>query len=133
MDVLLERFLYHPKGTLGSLTVEGERFYSVERPWQNNAPNVSCIPEGDYLVVWRTSPKFGLTWHITDVPERTHILIHVANFPEDVQGCIGLGTDLMGDKVAVSSSRVAVERFEELTKGEEEWQIKIVHAAFAGL
>jgi len=133
MDVLLERFLYHPKGTLGSLTIDGERFYSVERPWQNNTPNVSCIPEGDYLVVWRTSPKFGLTWHITDVPERTHILIHVANFPEDVQGCIGLGTDLMGDKVAVSSSRVAVERFEELTKGEEEWQIKIVHAAFAGL
>ena len=133
MDILLERFAYHPSGTLGSLTLYGERFYSIERPWKNNSPNVSCIPEGSYPVVWRTSPRFGLTWHITDVPDRTHILIHVANFPEDVQGCIGLGTDLMGDKVAVSSSRIAVERFEELTKDEEEWQIKIGNAVFAGL
>jgi hypothetical protein len=39
---------------------------------------------------------------------------------------------VMDAKVAVSSSRKAVQLFEELTRGDE-WQLKIVFAQFAGL
>ena len=130
--VLLERFCYHPKGTLGALTVGGKRFYSIERPWLDNAPNVSCIPEGTYQMGWRDSPRFGETWHVKDVPDRTYILIHVANYPRDVQGCIGLGTALLGDRIAVGNSRDAVAQFEELTKGVE-WKLEIIHAPLAAL
>lgn len=133
IEITLERFCYHPVGTLGIIRFDGEVFYSIERPWEDNKPNVSCIPQGNYEVGWRESPRFGETWHVKDVPQRTHILIHVANFAEDVQGCIGLGTDLMGDKIAVASSRIAVERFEALTREYEEWQLKIVNAAYAAL
>tara|TARA_R110002074_G_scaffold299959_2_gene471361 strand:- start:122 stop:607 length:486 start_codon:yes stop_codon:yes gene_type:complete len=128
----LERFAYHPDGTMGSMLVGDQRFYSIERPWLENAPNVSCIPEGTYSVGWRESPRFGETWHIQDVPGRTHILIHAANFPHDVEGCIGLGTRTMDAKIAVGSSRRGVKLFEDLTRGAE-WQLKIVSAKFAGL
>ena len=133
----LERFCYHPDGTLGCLTVVDafgmlQRFYSIEKPWADNAINVSCIPEGTYSVGWRESPRFGDTWHIQDVPGRSHILIHAANFPDDVQGCIGLGTKTMDEKIAVRNSRKAVRLFETLTRGDE-WQLKIVFAKHAGL
>ena len=131
-EIILERFCYHPNATLGVIRLEGDIFYTVERPWLDNKPNVSCIPEGEYEMSWRTSPRFGETWHIKDVPDRTHILIHVANFSKDVQGCIGLGCELMGDTVAVSQSKAAVALFEYLTEGKE-WTIKIVNAPTAAL
>jgi hypothetical protein len=132
IDIELNRFCYHPEGTLGVIDFDGEKFYTIERPWLDNAPNVSCIPEGSYEAGWRDSPRFGETWHIKDVPDRTYILIHVANFSKDVQGCIGLGTGLMGDRVAVSNSRKAVARFEEITR-DVDWRLVIKNAPFAGL
>ncbi|MBV30859.1 MAG: hypothetical protein CL504_09510, partial [Actinobacteria bacterium] len=120
-------------GTLGVIQVDDQKFYSVERPWMDNAPNVSCIPEGEYKVSWRLSPRFGETWHIQDVPDRTHILIHAANFPYDVEGCIGLGMGVMDQRVGVKSSRRAVQSFDELTRSEEEWLLKVEFAHLAGL
>jgi len=132
IDIELKRFAYHPDGTLGVIEFYGERFYTIERPWLDNAANVSCIPEGNYDVAWRTSPRFGETYHIQDVEDRTYILIHAANFPKDVQGCIGLGTGLMGDRVAVSNSRKAVARFEELTR-DISWRLIVKNAPLAAL
>ena len=131
-EIRLDRFCYHPNGTLGVIDLEGERFWSIERPWLDNAPNISCIPTGTYEMGWRVSPRFGETWHVKDVPDRTHILIHVANYSKDVQGCIGLGTSLMGDTIAVASSKNAVKRFEELTEGLD-WQLVIVNVTYAAL
>ena len=130
--IVLERFCYHPEGTLGVIRLDGDLFYSIEKPWLDNAKSVSCIPIGTYQTGWRKSPKFGQTWQIEDVTDRTYILIHVANYPSDVHGCIGLGTYLMGDRIAVSQSRKAVRRFEKLTKGLE-WQLEIKNAPLAAL
>lgn len=132
VDIELRRFAYHPDGTLGVIDIAGERFWTIERPWLDNKPNVSCIPEGKYRTGWRDSPRFGETWHVKDVEERTWILIHAANYPKDVQGCIGLGTGLMADRVAVSNSRKAVAQFEKLTR-DIEWLLIVKHAPHAGL
>lgn len=132
MDVILERFCYHPEGTLGVVTVADQKFYTIERPWLDNSPNVSCIPVGNYLTKWRESPRFGFTWCLQDVPDRTYILMHVANYSSDVQGCIGLGTSLMGDRIAVSNSRNAMKSFEGLLEGME-WRLVIKNAHYAGL
>lgn len=131
-DIHLKRFCYHPAGTLGVIELGDEKFYSIERPWVNNEPNISCIPTGSYDMGWRKSPRFGETWHIKEVEGRTHILIHVANFPTDVQGCIGLGTGLMGDRIAVSNSRAAVKKFEDLTR-DSEWRLTVSNVLHAGL
>jgi len=132
IEITLNRFCYHPKGTLGVLKFDGEKYYTIEKPWKNNVVMESCIPEGLYDMGWRKSPRFGETWHVQDVPNRTHILIHAANFPHDVHGCIGLGTDLMGDTFGVGNSRTAIKNFEELTQGLP-WQLSIKFAQFAGL
>ena len=131
-EIVLERFCYHPNATLGVIHLDDETFYSVERPWLDNQVSVSCIPVGTYETGWRESPRFGETWHIKDVPDRTYILIHVANFARDVEGCIGLGMGLMGDTVAVSESKKAVTRFEELTR-DLEWSLRIENSPYAAL
>ena len=131
-EIPLDRFCYHPEGTLGKIELDGETFWTIERPWKNNEPNVSCIPIGLYKMERRVSPKFGETWYMPDVPDRTWILMHVANFPKDVQGCIGLGMGLMGDRIAVSQSKKAIALFEEMTVGKE-WLLRIGNAPYAAL
>lgn len=132
MEVLVERFCYHPEGTLGVMTVGGEEFYTVERPWEHNLPRISCIPEGTYEMKRRKSPKFGWCWEVKDVPNRTYILFHSANFPDELQGCIAPGMSLMSDRIAVSRSRDAMKEFEELTH-EQECSLVIKFAPSAAL
>ena len=133
-EIVLSRWAHSPSATMGIIKLEDEIFWSLERPWLNNAPNVSCIPQGIYDLSWRESPRFGWTWLLEDVPNRTHILILSANWSRQLQGCIALGTGLMGNEFAVSNSRDAVERFEELTADRDEpWSLRIANAAFAAL
>ena len=65
---------------------------TVERPWANNAPNISCIPEGKYeLRRSRFYRRDYDAYEVVGVKDRSRILIHIANTPLDVEGCIGLG------------------------------------------
>lgn len=96
MDMQLQRCEYHPRGTNGRLLVKG-RFicHTIELPWQNNAPRISCIPEGNYTVVKRYSRKFKWHLHLTDVPGRKWILIHPANHAiQELKGCIAPVTEI---------------------------------------
>ena len=72
------------------------------------------IPAGVYHCGKYPSKKFGLRYHVRDVPERTYILIHAGNFVRDTHGCILLGMNRQyehGDlkSPCVWSSRVAIE------------------------
>ena len=98
--VVLERFAYSPDGTFGKFIFPtGEEFFSVELPWLGNAVGESCIPEGMYPLVKRYSPvvqrssngEFSEGWEVTGVVNRELIMIHPANWPFDVEGCIGTG------------------------------------------
>jgi len=98
---------YYQKQTHGTLTVydedSGEELFkcrTLELPDKGNASNISCIPEGFYDVVPRQSPKYSKHLHITDVPNRSLILIHPANYVgsknprtgySDLRGCIAVG------------------------------------------
>jgi hypothetical protein len=86
---------YHKKSTIGNAMAEfnGQsfKFHTVELPWKNNERRKSCIPEGTYKCKPHTSPKFGKTFWIQDVPGRSEILIHVGNFTSDLLGCIAPG------------------------------------------
>lgn len=123
--ITLERFAYGPDATLGRLVLDGSLFYTVERPWVGNEPFVSCIPEGIYQVEPYSSPKYPDVWEITDVPERTHILIHVANYSRDVQGCIGVGMGLNTSDWMVTHSQNAITLLR--TKLPEEFELNITH------
>ena len=101
-DLVLERFNHEPTGTFGRLMFPtGETFFTVEREWNNNVPFESCIPPGLYYlekresnVVRQTSAgEFHEGWEIMDVIGRDDCMIHPANWPSDLAGCIGVGLD----------------------------------------
>jgi len=72
------------------------------------------------------SPSFGPDmWNVLRVPDRTHIIIHVANWPANVQGCIGLGVGLFAKWNGVSESKRAVDDFYERTAELNKWKLII--------
>lgn len=98
--VNLYRFKSTDEGTFGFMTYNGAWWYSLELPWRDNKPNISCIPVGEYFVSLRYSPHFHRElYHLHNVKDRSYILIHPANLAGDVskgwqsqlQGCITIG------------------------------------------
>jgi hypothetical protein len=81
---------YYTNGTNGQLLYNGEKVCStIELPWKENASQISCIPEGQYELRKRYSPKFGWHFLLMDVPGRELILIHPANNAlKELKGCI---------------------------------------------
>lgn len=126
--IIIDRFCYGPEGTFGKLTYKNFSAFTVERPWRDNIPYVSCIPDGIYTATWHDSPKFGKTLavhggRVSIYPnknkERNLILFHVGNWPENFSGCIGLGKSFscVGGKMGVSTSRITVENFLSMFEG----------------
>jgi hypothetical protein len=117
-QAILRRLFFSPDGTFGQLELGGVILCkTVERPWLDNKRLVSCIPTGDYKVVKRTSPKYGHHWHIKGVPNRSLILFHNANYPSELQGCVGVGRNYMiGGKetVGVTESRATMDYLREV-------------------
>ncbi len=89
MSLTLTRFCHADFGTFGEMVVAGKRLYTVERPWLDNRPMVSCIPPGRYQCRPRRFFRGGYdAIEVCEVPDRTHILFHRANRPHELAGCI---------------------------------------------
>ena len=89
MELLLMR-RYSPRGVNGLLQFQGQILCStIELPWRDNLPQISCIPEGKYRIAKRHSPRFGWHFEIEAVSGRNSILFHPANDAEkELRGCI---------------------------------------------
>lgn len=102
------------QGTFGDLVTDsGFTCKTLELPWRQNAPHISCIPTGEYLFKWMDSPKRGKCFHLVgasletmdgdliqiESKARTYIEIHSANLAGDtslgyvsqLEGCIAPG------------------------------------------
>jgi len=137
----LYRFQSNQYGTYGLFTFpDGETIVMGELPWRNNLPNVSCISKGEYVVRPHQSSTFGSCYIVDNVPNRSHILIHKANFcgdrnnknlRTDLKGCLAPGlrignlTKANGRyQIAVLSSADALEKiFEKM--GKEKFLLEI--------
>lgn len=111
---LIQRTISNATGTFGVLKYQANTWFTCERPWLDNQNNVSCIPVGSYLCRWTLSPRLKKeTYEVLNVPRRSGIRIHSANFPSQVLGCISLGEKFgkMEGKVGVFMSVAAVRRF----------------------
>ena len=126
----LDRFIDTRKyGTFGKLFIDGQfQCFTVERPWRDNEPFKSCIPKGAYLMKKGTFRDDYENYEVRNVKGRTHIEIHVANRARDVQGCIGLGTDVgvISGEWAVLNSKPAMEAFVEASQ-RDEYMVLIIH------
>lgn len=79
--------------TLGDLNFGSFNCKTIERPWKNNQHNISCIPKGTYHCTYTFSlTHLGWTYQVNNVPNRSGIRIHSANYYTDLEGCIGLGS-----------------------------------------
>jgi hypothetical protein len=122
--VVLQRGPSTDQGTFGNLVTErGFRCFTGELPWRENAPSISSVPEGEYIVKATWSPRFKRKMYLLfDVPKRSGIRKHAANFMGDAKlsyrcqlnGCIALGEKLgvMGGQRALLVSVPAMRRFE---------------------
>ncbi len=113
MDLQLIRTKY-PTGVNGVLLFEGEELCkTIELPWLENRPRISCIPNGRYQVRKRCSVRFKWHFEIIAVPGRSAILIHPANdAAQELKGCIAPVLRHVGEGKG-SSSRIALERLKD--------------------
>lgn len=90
---------YGAKGTNGTITYRGELIcHSIELPWLNNTPRISCIPEGRYRLMKNVYPRHGEQIGIVNVLKREAILIHKGNDAlKNLQGCIAPVSNLTGE------------------------------------
>ena len=80
--------------TVGQLVFpNGDSVYTLERPWLDNKPFFSCIPEDTYVA---ERDHFGKhQWYsVLNVPNRSFIEIHPVTYVNQLEGCIGLGMEL---------------------------------------
>lgn len=129
-SALLERFESGEDGTFGRLIVSGISFFTLERPWKDNEPNVSCIPLGKYQGTWSWSPALKrFAYLIHPVEKRSGIRVHSANVASQIQGCIALGEArgwIDGHK-AILLSAPAIRRFESYMN-REPFEMEVVNA-----
>jgi hypothetical protein len=108
--------------TVGIFSHELFSLHSLERPWINNKVNISCIPEGSYIVKRDTHGKWQ--WFaIQDVPGRTNIEIHQGNKAVNSAGCPLLGCSI-NHNYDLSQSETAMIKLLEYN-GDEDFMLTI--------
>lgn len=111
-DFRLVRNRKSSTATEGVLLFDLTQVFTLEEPWRDNQPNVSCIPEGSYRCIIAWSNRFQrLMPRLLDVPGRSGILIHPGNTLKDTSGCILVGN--LSVAGALHESQLAFAKFWE--------------------
>lgn len=132
MILTLVRVGQSERGTFGVLLNGQVPFaLTLEEPWRDNARSISCIPAGAYICQRVRSPKFGNTFEVTGVPDRSHILFHKGNTTDDTEGCILVGEEYSGtyDRPRISSSERGFLEFMSCLEGQAGFELRIKDCA----
>lgn len=124
VNFFLNRVFQNKNKTLSTgIVFDGQKFVldfkAIELPWRDNEPFISCIPAGVYPIeaIRRASNRKYAVW-VKDVPQRSEILFHTANFVRTLEGCIAPGTkfeDIDRDGIIdVKNSQYVMNRIEEV-------------------
>jgi hypothetical protein len=130
MNITLQRTLKTSQCTEGKLSLDSTVLYSMELPWvpeegfPGGRPDKSCVPAGEYQLELHDTPKHPKTFALVNpslgviheynsmFPNyRTACLIHVANYPDELEGCIGLGKSQQ--YCFIGESNAAIAEFKE--------------------
>lgn len=120
MDLTSCRFLMDRKQSVGILCVPTVNyfFFTMELPWLDNRPDVSCVPAAKYALVPHNTPEHPNTWALVnpaagvyhepgDIPAGTTgryaCLLHPFNWAHQAEGCVGPGLGFNGVDMVLSS------------------------------
>jgi len=134
---------YMKDHTIGRLTNKetGEYLCMIlERPDLENEQEISCIPEGTYHCKLVHSslmerifseeldsghPELAYTYEVQNVPMRTHILFHPANYPHELKGCLAPGDEYAPKIPMVTNSKTTYRILRDYIK-DDEFQLMIM-------
>lgn len=131
MNLSMRRIIQNDKCTQGTLTLPDQSdLQTLELPWvpdpncPGGHPDVSCVPPGLYQLVLHDTAKHPRSFALVNPdlgvihepdPQfpnyRVACLIHVANFPAQLEGCIGVG--MTTGTCEISQSAIAFAKFNE--------------------
>jgi Family of unknown function (DUF5675) len=119
MIIRVQRKRKTEDGIFGILSIDGNPFgcFTVENLKDS-------IPAGYYPVEFTYSPAFNQIMPLIDVPGRTAIRIHPANYPGQLLGCIAVGDQEEPD--AIDNSRVTFNQLYKIIDGQTDLHIVIV-------
>lgn len=133
MIAVLKRDYKGDKCTLGKLYFADEVVETLELPWKDNQPKISCIPEGTYDVERTYSPAFKKDlWLVKNVPGRSGIRIHTANYVSELLGCIAPGLlrhDINNDGIIdITNSKKALSLMNSIIPDKFKLEIKWINS-----
>ncbi len=122
--IIQQRIFEDDTRTLGTWTTDGFNCVCLELPDNNNHPQTSRIPADTYTVKKTFSPKHNdMRYEIINVPNRTGVRVDIANFPDQLLGCVAIGSafkDISGDKkLDLINSHKTWDAFNEFMGGED--------------
>lgn len=128
----LKRFYQNEHGTLGELMIGDLPLFIVERPWFDNKPYKSCVPAGTYQVVKRDGSnknlKYPDAWEIKVGAPRWGIVFHVANYPDELAGCLAPNSAAVVNSSGIRGklSIMAMAELDSYLSGETEFTLEII-------
>lgn len=129
MKIKLIRVEVSENGSFGVLLINGQIFcVTLEPPDKGNQQNISSIPSGMYVCKKIISPKYGETFEVKGVPNRSHILFHSGNIVTHTKGCILLARKfgvLKNDR-AILNSGTTFRKFLRRLNDIDEFELNIV-------
>ncbi len=119
-------------GVFGVLLDGGFPFaVTCEPEDKGNQRNISCIPPGIYECKRTKYNKGGYeVFEVTDVPDRSSILIHRGNTEDNSAGCILVAEqfETLDGKTAVLRSRKGFDEFMKRLEGQDSFTLQIINA-----
>lgn len=126
--MIIKRIAFTEHGTFGVIIDGGVPFaLTLERPWLDNASDVSCIPAGKYTCKRFSSESHPDTFQVMDVPDRFGILFHTGNLMQHSAGCILVGEmfEPYKGQPAILSSKKGFSEFMEKLQNQTEFELII--------
>lgn len=123
--IFIERIEEGEKATIGRAKIGSFKFWTLEPKNDKNIKGKSRIKPGVYNAWVDQSEQLGKVIRLENKYNRTNILIHIGNYPDQTTGCILPGMSRAENKEAVWRSEEALKNIFKELEGRKELKVRI--------